>query len=318
MDFSSNLRRNRSGSICTLHINKNDIGGEKFRRLNTDFYIFFFVKRVYYYSHTISVICHIKCYYNSIMASLGAYKKYFSPVTLFIIFMVGILLRFAFFESATFGYDQARDAFASIGIFGDDPIKIQGPTTDIKGLFHGPLYWYLTAPFYFFSGGDPLAARLILVMINVLSIFFIFHFSKELFKNTTMALISAFLFAVSFEAVQYSRWLSNPPPALLTIAIFYYGLWLSLQKKSIGIGLMFLGLALSVQFQFFLVYLVPFFLVGAVSFLRKSKFSKLFSKTNIILKTLIFLKKRQPPQEKKVQGIPRKIGIGRLGRDPKT
>jgi len=85
------------------------------------------------------------------MASLGAYKKYFSPVTLFIIFMVGILLRFAFFESATFGYDQARDAFASIGIFGDDPIKIQGPTTDIKGLFHGPLYWYLTAPFYFFS-----------------------------------------------------------------------------------------------------------------------------------------------------------------------
>lgn len=182
------------------------------------------------------------------------------------IVLLGLFLRILYFHTLTFGYDQARDALQSISIIKNLHPKIIGPTTDIRGLFHSPLYWYIISPFYFLSGGNPAIARIPMIFINILNILFIYFIAKQIFKDEKTALLSSLLMAVSFEAVQYARWLSNPPPALLTAAIFFYGFWLVCKKKPLGLPLMLFIWGFSVDFQFFLIYQAVF-LVGAFLYL---------------------------------------------------
>lgn len=189
-----------------------------------------------------------------------------SLAILILIIVFGLCLRFLYFHSLTFGYDQARDALQSISIIRDKHPKIIGPTTDIRGLFHSPLYWYIVSPFYYLSGGNPEIARIPMILINIFNVIFIYFIGRELFKNEKIALLSSLFMAVSFETVQYARWLSNPPPALLTSAIFFYGLWLVGKKKPIGLPLMVFIWGFSVDFQFFLVYQAVF-LIGAFVYL---------------------------------------------------
>ncbi len=201
------------------------------------------------------------------MTKIPKKSLYFLTIFLFI----GIFLRVLYFHDLTFGYDQARDALESIKIIKNHDIKIIGPTTDIRGLFHSPLFWYIISPFYFFSGGSPEIARIPMILINLVNIVFIYFFARKIFNNEKIALLSSLLMAVSFEAVQYARWLSNPPPALLTIGIFFYGFWLVLEKKKIGLPLMLLFWGLSVNFQFFLAYQVVFVIFAVIFLLIKDR-----------------------------------------------
>ncbi|MFA6005487.1 MAG: hypothetical protein WC775_03290 [Patescibacteria group bacterium] len=179
---------------------------------------------------------------------------------LILIFGIGLLVRFIHFNHITFGYDQARDAFMAIDIIKGDHLKIVGPNTDIFGLNHGVLYWYLMAPVYFLFGGSVSAAKLFLVLVNLGGIFTTYYVGSKVFNNTRIGLLSAFLYAVSFEAVQYARWLSNPSPALVTTLLSFYGLWLLLKSNQKGLLLFFIFWPLSVQFEFFLVSHIVLFM----------------------------------------------------------
>lgn len=177
---------------------------------------------------------------------------------LVLIASVGLFLRLFFLPSGalTFGFDQARDAFTAQNILKGD-LKILGPPASTSGLFHGVLYFYLLTPAYFLGSGDPKVTAVFLAIINILTVIPIFLLGKILFSSR-VGLVSAFLFAVSFDAVQYSLWMSNPAPAVLAGAIFYLGLTLYIftPRKTIGVILTGLGLGLSIQFEIFLGYLV--------------------------------------------------------------
>ena len=134
------------------------------------------------------------------MLNLNFTRKELILLTILILF--GLSLRTLFFSHVTFGYDQARDAFQSISIIKYRDIKIMGPTTDIKGLFHGPLFWYIISPWYYLSGGDPRIARVPMILINLLNIPFIYYFVRKLFRNRIIAGISALFFTVSFETIE--------------------------------------------------------------------------------------------------------------------
>lgn len=200
-------------------------------------------------------------------------KRIFIVLGLF--FLLGLALRLIYFKDATFGWDQARDAFQAINIWQGDPVKIIGPATaELPGLHHGSFYWYLISPLYFFSRGNIYVVRLFLILLNLLCIYVLYHFSFILFKNKRIALFSSFLFAVSFEAGQYGRWLSNPSPALLTILLTFLGLWQILNREKIGVPLTLISWALSVHFQFFLVYQI-FFIIPVLIWTYKDRKFKL-------------------------------------------
>jgi hypothetical protein len=178
-----------------------------------------------------------------------------TKIFLFFILLLAVTLRiFSWQGSLTFGYDQARDAFISTSIYTKDLIKILGPMTDIQGLYHGVAYYYLLAPFYFLGNGNPYFPFFALIMLNSLIIFPIYFLGMKIFKSVFIGTLSALFFACSFEMTQYARWLSNPSPAILAIAVAFLGLWFWINDHPAGLILASFAIGLSVQFQLFLIY----------------------------------------------------------------
>lgn len=161
---------------------------------------------------------------------------------------------FIFQNAISFHYDMSRDAFIARSILKGD-LKIQGPPTSTPGLYHGVLYYYLIAPFYGLGNGDPKVVSTALLVLSSLSIIPIYLIAKDLFKSQFWAFISGLFFVFSSEAVQYGPWLSNPNPSLTTASYFFYGLWLWKKGNFWGLPLAFIFAALSMQFQFFMIYL---------------------------------------------------------------
>ena len=190
-------------------------------------------------------------------------KKLYS-LLLVAIFGLAFFLRVMFLQNnaLTFGYDQARDAMVAKQILAGD-IKIQGPPSSQPGLFHGVLYYYLLAPAYLVGNGSPVVTAYYLAFLNSLTVFIVFFIAKKATDNTKLALLSSFLFAISFEATQYATWLSNPTIAVWTVPLMYLGLWMwicPMKKKDLKFGpvLAAIGLGLSTQAEIFLIYhIVP-------------------------------------------------------------
>lgn len=193
---------------------------------------------------------------------------------LILLLLVGFLIRIVpiFFDSISFHYDMTRDAFIAEQIYMHHDLKVLGPPTSKQGLYHGVLYYYLIAPFYALSQGDPHLVSAMLAVLNVLAIIPLYLLSKQIFNSKKMALVTALLFTFSFEATQYSIWLSDPAPAVFTSILFFYGLWLWGKGKSVGFIIAAVCAALSAQFEFFLIYL--FVVMAFYKFLFKAPLAK--------------------------------------------
>ena len=202
------------------------------------------------------------------------------------IFILALVLRFLYYPQNTyFGFDQARDVFAVREILSGN-LKIVGPPTANGVLHHGVLYYYIFAPFYFLSGGDPTAASVFLRVLNASGIFLIFLVVVPLF-GARAALFAAFLFAVSYEQTQFSLFLNHPALAVISVLIFYLGLsyWI-FKKKLRGLYIALFGLGLSIQFEFVETQLLAVFVLFILVF-RKT-LPKLDFKS-IVTSSLMFL-----------------------------
>lgn len=184
------------------------------------------------------------------------------PILLFLSLSFILRILFIYQGGISFHYDMARDAYEAQTIWKDFNLKILGPPTSTPGLYHGVLYYYLIAPFYLLGNGNPVILATIFSFINSVVLIPIMFLAKDIFKDRRWAYLAGLLYAVSFEATQYGPWISNPAPAVLTVALFFLFLrwW---QKGNInGLYLSVLSAVLSAQFQFFLIYLsilIPLF-----------------------------------------------------------
>lgn len=169
---------------------------------------------------------------------------------------LGLLLRNLYISklAITFGYDQARDIFIVQEIINGD-LKIQGPSANAPGMYHGVLYYYFLVIPYLISNGNPVVADIWLSVFNTLTIIVVYYFCFVLTKNRVASLFSALLFTVSFEMVQYASWLSNPSMAVWFVPLTYLCLWLWTQNgKKLHALLTGLFLGFSIQSDLFLVY----------------------------------------------------------------
>jgi hypothetical protein len=184
------------------------------------------------------------------------------------IFFLALFLRFLYFpHDIYFAYDQARDAFVSQDLLRGD-FKIVGPPSTF-GISHGALFYYLYAPLYALSKGSPSLVSAFLRIYNAAGIFLVFLIAKILF-NKRVGLIAALLFALSFEQTQYALFLGHPSLAVLSVLLFYLGIVLLIfRKDKRGFIISFVGLGLSVQFHFSLIFLFIALLSSTVIF-RKS------------------------------------------------
>ena len=175
---------------------------------------------------------------------------------LFFIFVIAFLLRVLYLpqNALSFYYDQARDAFIVKQILSGD-LKILGPPSSAQGLFHGVLYYYVLAPAYWLGAGNPIIVAYWTAFLNSATVFIIYYLAYLLTKKRAVGFLSAFLFAVSFEASQYATWLSNPTLAVWSVPLIYLGLWMWLkEKKALGPIISAIGLGVSIQAEIFLVH----------------------------------------------------------------
>ncbi len=193
-----------------------------------------------------------------------------SPViVLLLIILLSIILKWFSISNhhIIFWFDQARDAYISEKIISQKDLKLLGPSASGTNdtVYHGVLYYYFIAPFYYLSKGDPILPVIALSILGSLSIIPFFYFTKRLFYSERTAWIAVVGFAFSTELAQLTHWLSNPSLAVLPLVVFFWSVWeVGYKNKKSFIIPLSLALGLSLQSALWFAYLFGVLLVAAL------------------------------------------------------
>lgn len=155
----------------------------------------------------------------------------------FVYFFLLIILGFGLFLRVYnlnallgFYYDQGRDALTIWNLWHLGDIPFIGPTTGIAGIFRGPFYYWLIAPFYLLGKGNPIYPSVFLSVTTVIASGLMYYLGFKIQDRVT-GLIAAILSSFSFNIVIASRWLSNPTPMLLLSMLFVWMMVLIVEGK---------------------------------------------------------------------------------------
>ena len=168
---------------------------------------------------------------------------------------LGIRLYYIYPTNIVLGYDQIAQLISAKKIVDFHDIIIMGAATSgLEGLRHGALFDYFTAIPYFLGGGNPMFIAYWYSFFNTLTVFVVFAFTYFLFRNSSAALISAFMAAVSYQMVQIAGWISNTTVTLFLLPVFFLSLWFYYKKEEWTLILSFALLGLMIQSQTLMAY----------------------------------------------------------------
>jgi 4-amino-4-deoxy-L-arabinose transferase-like glycosyltransferase len=145
--------------------------------------------------------------------------------------LLALILLLAFFVRAyrtgdllRFYFDQGRDALVIWRLWHEGRPFLIGPVTGLAGIFLGPFYYYLIAPFYLIGGGNPVYPAVFLAFLSTLAVFMVYFLGWKMHSRAA-GIIAATITGFSYYVFKTSRWLSNPNPILLTSMLFLWSLW---------------------------------------------------------------------------------------------
>ena len=147
-----------------------------------------------------------------------------------------------------FSFDHGKDSLAILYMIETLSPKLIGPWTSIPGLYFGPGWYYLLAPGYILMGGNPISGVIVMIGLNLLTIYLAFRY---------FGWLEALMFATSaaFINLSTSAWNPFPMPLLMLIIL------INLRKKYVTIlNLSVIALAVSFSFHFSSAYAI-FYLV---------------------------------------------------------
>ncbi len=203
-------------------------------------------------------------------------------LSLLVLFFIALLLRtYLLNQNLFFGPEQGIDFLVMQNIVGNNIITLIGAKTDISGIFHGPIYYYVSAIPYYLSKGNPLFISFFLIVLNCLSVFFIYSLGKRFF-NTRVGLISAAIFTFSFTSIVYARWLSTHPLAIPLSCLYFLFLlkFIGGSKKSLLGAAVALGLLMQAEFLnilFFGLITLIIIIIYFKDFIKQNIFYLLFN-----------------------------------------
>ncbi len=175
-----------------------------------------------------------------------------------IAFLIGIILFHIFLASwyvlhgtINFNTDIARDFLLLEDIVYNHNITLIGPRSGgISGVFHGPLWIYLLAPFYYLGQGNPVVVGWFWVILFIISIYIVYYVGNKLFDKWT-GLLAAILYSSVTAGNVHA--LFNPYGAVLLFPLFYYFFFRyteKLQKWDLIISVFILGAIIQFQMAF--------------------------------------------------------------------
>lgn len=140
-------------------------------------------------------------------------RRYFVFVLIFL--LAGCLRFYHLGQTATFGYDSARDMINLREMVVSHKFTLLGPETTIGGktIFFGPLHYYINAPALIASNFDPLSTYYWTAILSFLAIIFVAVFTKS---------PAATLFAAVFPwlvSSSQAAWNPNLVPLFATLSL---------------------------------------------------------------------------------------------------
>lgn len=196
-------------------------------------------------------------------------------LTLILLFLLAFFLRFYLLpQNLFFGPEQGIDFLVIRDIAVNHKLTLIGAKTDVSGIFHGPIYYYLAVIPFFLSQGNPLFISFFFIILNTLSVFFMYYLGK-IIGGRRLGIITAIIFAVSFQAVIYPRWLSTHPLAIPLSCLFFIFFYRFLKggKKDLIFAAIALGLLNQSEFLhiiFFSAIAIALFIVYFKNFKKEN------------------------------------------------
>ncbi|MEN8253082.1 MAG: hypothetical protein ABFQ62_01755 [Patescibacteria group bacterium] len=193
-----------------------------------------------------------------------------------------------------FWFDNGRDAMVSREILEKADLKVQGPTASGTGdaVYHGVFYYYLIGPLYSIFAGDPQSVLNTLIIFSSLAIFAVYGLSFDLTHKKSTALLAAFFYVFSFDAIRANTWFSNPIIASVSIPFLFYLLHLIFFKKNKNKYLLpSLAFVLALTHQSAILFVTLWGVVAVAFFYaaQNKKFLKNFSLKNIFTSLIVYL-----------------------------
>lgn len=156
--------------------------------------------------------------------------------------------------------DEGRDALVWKRMIVDHRFTLLGPTASVGGFYLGPIYYYLTLPFAWAWGLDPVGPAYFVAILGIATVYLVYLFGKR-YLNPTIGLTAAFLYSFAPLIVRYSRssWNPNPLPffTLAGLMLLYEG---TRQKKLLLSFLAGISLGITWQLHYLALILAPVYL----------------------------------------------------------
>lgn len=186
-------------------------------------------------------------------------------IFIILIFLAGFLIRIYPLLSNNFYFtmDQGNDAVHVREILVRHQILLKGPETGIEGIFAQPLWYYFLSVGYVISGGHPAGAVILLILLNLTTLFLLFNFLRQRLKSPFPYII-AFVLIFSWVFYHPSRYAYNPFPlvSLSVLMVIFLIKTFEENSKYFVWGSVFAGLFFHAEVAGAVVLSIFYFLIG--------------------------------------------------------
>lgn len=216
---------------------------------------------------------------------------------LLLIMLIGIFLRTYRFHNWLYFYpDQARDVMVVKDFLnGKAPLPLMGFRAASTNFDLGAMYYYFQITSGKLFGVAPDTMAYPDLFFNILAIPLLYYFLKRYFK-TDISLTLTALYAVSYYAIEFSRFAWNPNPMPFFVLLYLLSLWKFLTEKEktrwgwiVGIGV---AVGVGIQLHTILIFLLTSVSLAAFFVSMKSNW-RLWSRWLAIIAVAVLLNTNQ-------------------------
>lgn len=151
---------------------------------------------------------------------------------------------------AFFTYDQARDALYIKRIIVDHTWRLISTQSSIPGLYNGPAYYYLMAPFLWIFKLNPIGIDYGIAFFNLLAVLVFYFLVKDLTGNFLLSLLATMVFSFQPQIIFQSRFGWNPNLLPFFSLLFVFSFWLLKEGKKWAWLILSFSLAVMLQLHY--------------------------------------------------------------------
>ena len=189
---------------------------------------------------------------------------------------------------AFFTYDQARDALYIKRIIVDHKLRLISTQSSVPGLYNGPAYYYLMAPFLWLFKLNPIGIDFGVAFFNLLAVFLFYILAKKLTSNFLISGLITMVFSFQPQIVFQSRFGWNPNLLPFFSLLFVFSFWLLVKGKDWAWLVLSFSLAIMLQLHYSAAAFLLILPCWLFYFRKKLIFGRFFQLSLVLFLIIMF------------------------------